>query len=97
MIRQKTPATGPYMGARTPDNRVDPSPATGDRSEMKALADRADEVGMRKGGKVKATGPVKVHKGEFVVRPEATKKQGDRKMAALNAGKARVTVSKGRK
>lgn len=98
MLRQKPEPSPPYAGARTADNRVDPSPATGDKNEMREMFLRkpGDEVGMRKGGKVKATGPVKVHKGEFVIRPEATRKQGAKKMAALNAGKAKI-VSKGGK
>lgn len=54
MLRDRAQKSPPYAGARTPDNRVDPSPATGDKNEMRQLFMRKpdDEVAMRKGGKV---------------------------------------------
>lgn len=99
MLRQRQPEARPFTGARTSDNRVDPTPATQDKNEMRRLFTREPdaEIGMRRGGKVKATGPVKVHQGEFVVRKAAAQKQGARKMAAVNAGTARITVPKGKR
>ena len=71
--------------------------ATRDDNVRDGLGPRPTQAGMKAGGKVKATGPVKVHKGEFVVRAAAAQKQGTRKMAALNAGKAKVVPKSGRR
>lgn len=58
MLRQKPDPSPPYAGARTSDNRIDPSPATKDKNEMKQLPSRNEadyagkELSMRRGGKV---------------------------------------------
>lgn len=58
---------------------------------------------MAKGGKItRVAGPkrgeedglIAVQKGEFVVRKAAVQKHGDRKMAAVNNGTAKITVPK---
>lgn len=76
------------------DMEVDPSPATRDANEVRRMqrTPGATVTGFAKGGKVKATGPAKVHKGEQVIRKAAAKKYGDRKMAAVNKGTAKVTA-----
>lgn len=43
----------------------------------------------------KEDGLIAVQKGEFVVRRAAVQKHGPKKMAAVNAGTARITVPKG--
>lgn len=89
-----------FAGGTDPNIRIDPSPATADRNVVRGPAPKNpddNEQGMRKGGKVRATGPVKVHKGEFVVRKAAAQKHGPAKMAAVNKGTARITVPKAKR
>lgn len=78
------------------DMAIDPSPATGDRNELREIQKRAVPA-MAKGGKVKATGPAKVHKGEHVIRKAAAQKYGPSKMTAVNKGTARITTEKGKR
>ena len=49
----------------------------------------------KKGGKVRRTGKAKVHKGEYVVKKSAAQKQGTKKLAALNRGKADIKSRSG--
>lgn len=80
--------------------------ATRDNNVSDGPAARRGAVQMKAGGKVtKVTGPkrgkedglIAVQKGEFVVKKSVTRKQGDRKMAALNAGKAKVVPKRGKR
>ena len=75
---------------------IDPSPATRDANEYRRISRTpgAQTEGFAKGGKVKATGKAKVHAGEHVIRKRAVRQYGDKKMAAVNQGKAKVTVPK---
>lgn len=63
MLREK-PKAGPYLGAKTPDNRIDPTPATTDRNEIRQMPSRNEadykgkELAMKKGGKVTKVTPV---------------------------------------
>lgn len=80
-----------------PGIRIDPSPATADKNVVRGMAPKNpddNEQGMLRGGKVKATGPVKVHKGETVIRQASSKRYGDKKMAAVNRGTAKVTTKR---
>jgi hypothetical protein len=86
-----------FAGGADPGIRVDPSSASADKNVVRGPAPRNpddNEQGMRKGGKVKATGPVKVHKGEQVIRKASAQKYGAKKMASVNKGTAKVTVPK---
>lgn len=85
-IRSGTTDTGADMA-------INPSPATKDKNELRELQ-LGQQQGMAKGGKVKATGPVKVHKGEQVIKRSSADKYGSRKMAAVNRGTAKVTTPK---
>lgn len=94
-----------------PQMQVDPSPAVRDYNTVRGLPPKnpADnEQGLAKGGKVrkvvgkakpgsKDEGLVGAQKGEYMVRKAAAHMYGDRKMAAVNAGTARVSTSKKRK
>lgn len=40
--------------------------------------------GFKKGGRVKKTGPAKVHKGEYVIKKAAADKIGPKKLSSLN-------------
>ena len=57
-VRRADGGEAPYTGARTYDNRIDPSPATADRNEMRRLPSRDErdsagkELSLAKGGKV---------------------------------------------
>lgn len=53
--------------------------------------------GFKKGGKVKKTGPAKLHKGEFVVKAPAAKKAGPSKLKALNQSQRDVAMLKRKK
>jgi hypothetical protein len=46
--------------------------------------DKKGLKGFKKGGKVKATGKAKVHKGEYVLKKEAAQKIGPKKLASMN-------------
>ena len=48
-----------------------------------ASANQSDIVEYKKGGRVRRTGPAKVHKGEYVVNAKATKKNLS-KLRAMN-------------
>lgn len=85
---------------------VDPGEASRDENEFRALRGGPSRIGLAKGGKVKRVagkpigkedGLIAAQKGEFVIRKAAVKKYGDRKMAAVNAGTARVSTPKKRK
>jgi hypothetical protein len=52
--------------------------------KMRQELDEKGLKGFRKGGKVKKTGPAKVHKGEYVVKAAAAKRAGSKKLAQLN-------------
>lgn len=87
--------------ARNTDRQmqIDPSPAVKDQNTLHGLPPKNphdDEQGLRRGGKVKHTGPVKAHKGEQVVKRASAEQYGDRKMAAVNRGTAKVTAPKRR-
>lgn len=89
-LRRFAPNTDPGI-------RIDPSPATTDRNVVRGMPPRNpedNEQGMARGGKVKATGPVKVHKGEHVIKRASSQKYGDKKMTAVNKGTAKVTAPK---
>lgn len=53
--------------------------------------------GFKKGGKVKKTGPAKLHKGEFVVKAPAAKKAGPQKLKALNQSQRDIAMLKRKK
>lgn len=91
-LRRFAPSTDPNI-------RIDPSPATADKNTLRGMppANPADnEQSLAKGGKVKRTGPVKAHQGEHVIKRASAQKYGGRKMAAVNAGTAKVTTAKRR-
>lgn len=80
--------------------------ATRDRNDRDGAGQRPAQVGMKAGGKVtrvagpkrgKEDGLIAVQKGEYVVRKAAAQKHGPKKMAAVNAGTARITVPKGKR
>lgn len=65
-----------------------------------------NETGAAKGGLIKKVGgkpkgkdhgTIPVQRGEFVMKTAAVKKHGAGKMNAVNAGKAKITVPKGKK
>jgi len=96
-----------------PDKRMNTSaPASPDRPDIddKARAARdhmvTSETGAAKGGLIKKVsgkpvgkdhGKIPAQVGEFVMRTSAVKKYGHAKLAAVNAGKAVITVPKASK
>jgi hypothetical protein len=56
--------------------------------------DDTSAPGYAKGGKVKKTGPAKVHKGEQVIKKSAAQKYGVKKLGAVNRGTARISPGK---
>jgi hypothetical protein len=60
--------TPPYAGARTADNRVDPSPATADKNEMRQMPSMdTKDVSLAKGGKLTAHERQKMPSKEFAL------------------------------
>jgi hypothetical protein len=100
--------TYPFAGGTDPNIRVDPRPATADKNVVNGPAPNNpddSEQGLAKGGKVrkvvggkrgKDDGLIAAKRGEFVVRKSSVTKYGAAKMAAVNAGTAKVTIPKRR-
>jgi hypothetical protein len=84
---EDTPSGVSYPGAITT------SKALRDEAEAKGLK------GFKKGGKVKATGKAKVHKGEYVLKKSAARRIGTRKLNRMNSDRGileRTPFNRGR-
>lgn len=101
-LRRFSAETDRYM-------QIDPSPATTDKNVVRGLPPKNphdNEQGLAKGGKVtrpvggkrgKEDGLVAVQKGEHVIKKSSARKYGDKKMAAVNKGTAKVTTKGGKR
>lgn len=76
------------MREKTGDKKSDPKAE--DKPPAKARGGKITRVAGPKRGK--EDGTIAVQRGEFVVRKAATKQYGDKKMAAVNRGTAKVTT-----
>lgn len=71
---------------------INADPRSADRNNLSRMIQQDAPRQMAKGGKVTRTGAIVAHEGEHVVRKAAAVKYGDKKMAAVNKGMAKVTA-----